>query len=327
MTECHPLVATMDQLSGLLAFVHAAEARNFTRAAHRLGISPSGISKAISRLESRYGVRLLQRTARSVALTIEGAAYFERCKRIIADLEDAKDVLTSAQKTPRGLLRVTLPLSIGRLHLARVLPAFAQKYPDVQLEVHISDRLIDLVEERFDVAVRMGKLSDSRLVARRLATSALTTCATPAYLKRHGVPRTPEDLAKHNCIQFVVPSTGRAQPWQFERDGRRISVPVPGNVRMDHAESLVEAALAGTALIQISNFVTAPAIRQRQLEPVLTSFQAEGPPIWALYPQTHNPIPRVRAFVDFLVRWASQQEFAAVWVANRRKSASKGGPL
>jgi LysR family transcriptional regulator for bpeEF and oprC len=300
----------MDHLSGLLAFVHAAEARSFTRAAHRLGISPSGISKAISRLESRHGVRLLQRTARSITLTPEGSAYYERCKKILADLEEAEHVLTDAHKSPRGLLRVTLPLSIGRLHLARMLPEFARQYSEVQLEVHVSDRITDLVEEKFDVAVRMGKLSDSRLVARRLASGTLTTCATPSYLKRHGVPKRPEDLLQHNCIQFEVPSTGRTQPWWFQRDRRRISVPVRGNLRLDHAESMVEAALAGTALIQISSYVTAPAIARRQLQPVLTAYQVDSPPIWVMYPQNSSPTPRLRAFVDFLVKWGAISNFA-----------------
>jgi LysR family transcriptional regulator, regulator for bpeEF and oprC len=171
--------------------------------------------------------------------------------------------------------------------------------------------LIDLVEDRFDVAIRMGKLDDSRLVARRLAVGVLTTCAAPSYQKRHGVPSTPEDLAEHNCIAFVVPSTGRIQPWQFRRAGRRISIPVSGNLRLDHAEALVEAALAGTALIQISSYVTGPAIERRQLETVLTAFQVDSSAIWVLYPRSQHPTPRVRAFVDFLVSWAAGQQFAS----------------
>jgi LysR family transcriptional regulator for bpeEF and oprC len=301
----------VDKLSGILALVHAAEARSFTQAAQRLGISPSGVSKAISRLESQYGVRLLQRTARSVALTPEGAAYYERCKRIVAEFEEAEHVLSDAHATPSGLLRVTLPLSIGRLHLARVLPEFARRFPEIQLEARMSDRFIDLVDERFDVAIRMGKLDDSRLVARRLATGVLTTCAAPAYLKRHGVPRKPEDLTEHNCIAFIVPSTGRTQQWQFRRAGRRISISVSGNLRLDHAEALVEAAMAGTALIQISSYVTGPAIERRQLETVLTAFEVDSPAIWVLYPRSQHPTPRVRAFVDFLVSWAAGQQFAS----------------
>ena len=300
----------MDHLSGILAFVHAAQARSFTRAAHRLGISPSGISKAILRLESRHGVRLLQRTARSITLTPEGSAYYERCQKILADLEEAEHVLTDAHKSPSGLLRITLPLSIARLHLARVLPEFARQHSEVQLEVHVSDRVADLVEDKFDVAIRIGKLSDSRLVARRLASGTLTTCATPSYFKRYGVPKRPEDLVQHNCIQFELPNTGRAQPWQFQRDGRRFNVAVRGNLRLDHAEAMVEAAMAGTALIQISSYVTAPAIAHRQLQSILTTYQVDSPPIWAVYPQNSSPTPRVRAFVDFLVKWGASGNFA-----------------
>ena len=292
----------------MLALVYVAEARSFTQAAQRLGISPSGASKAISRLESQYGVRLLQRTARSVTLTPEGAAYYERCKRIVADVEEAEHALSDAHKAPRGLLRVTLPLSIGRLHLARVLAEFARQYPEIEVEARVSDRMVDLVDEGFDVAIRMGRLDDSRLVARRLATGVLTTCAAPSYLKRHGAPKKPEDLARHNCIAFVVPSTGRIQHWQFKRDGRRFSIPVSGNLRFDHAEALVEAAVAGTAMIQISSYVTAAAIKHRQLVPVLISYQVDSPPISVLYPQSANPPPRIRAFVDFLVSWAARLE-------------------
>jgi DNA-binding transcriptional LysR family regulator len=181
----------------------------------------------------------------------------------------------------------------------------SRKYPEVQLELHVSDRMIDLVEERFDVAVRLGKLNDSRLVARRLATGTLTTCAAPAYIKQHGVPRHSKDLANHNCIQFIVPSTGRAQPWQFKQDGRHLSVPVQGNLRVDHAEALVEAALAGTAIIQISSYVTKPAMSRGQLHSILAPYQIDSPPIWVLHPQSANPTPRLRAFVDFLVQWGA----------------------
>jgi LysR family transcriptional regulator for bpeEF and oprC len=300
----------MDQFSGLLAFVRAAEERSFTKAAHKLGISPSGVSKAISRLEAQFKVRLLHRTSRSITITPEGAAFYERCRQIVTDLEDAGQLLSRAQEAPRGLLRVTLPLSVGRLHLARALPEFARRYPDVKMEASLTDRRVDLVEEGYDVAVRMGKPPDSRLVARQLATGVLTTCAAPSYLKRHGVPRRPEDLANHNCVHFVVPSTGRVQDWRFQRGGKQLSIPVPGNLSLDHAEALVEAALAGTALIQISSYVTAPAIRARLLKAVLREFQVDSPPVWVMYRHNRNLTPRVRAFVDFLVQWAERSQLS-----------------
>jgi LysR family transcriptional regulator for bpeEF and oprC len=237
-------------------------------------------------------------------MTPEGTVFYERCRQIVADLEDAEQMLSQAREVPQGALRITLPLSVGRLHLARVLPEFAQRYPEVTLSASFSDRLIDLIDEGYDVAVRLGKPPDSRLIARQLAVGRMMTCAAPAYLKRHGTPRVPEDLADHNCIQFVAPNTGRSFEWRFQRDGKRFGVAVSGNLALDHAEALVEAAMAGTALIQISSYVTAAAIRSGDLKAVLTEFQVEAPPIWVMYPQNRHLTPRVRTFVDFLMDWA-----------------------
>jgi DNA-binding transcriptional LysR family regulator len=167
----------MDNLSGILAFVRSAEARNFTKAAHQLGMTPSGVSKAISRLENQFKVRLLHRTSRSVTMTSEGITFYERCRQIVADLEDAELLLSQARGAPRGMLRITLPLSVGRLHLARVIPAFVQRYPEITVEASFTDRLVDLIEEGYDVALRMGKPPDSRVVARKLTVGSLTTCA------------------------------------------------------------------------------------------------------------------------------------------------------
>lgn len=302
----------MDSFSGILAFVRAAEARSFTKAAHRLGISPSGVSKAISRLEAQFKVRLLHRSSRSITLTPEGEQFYHRCSEIVRSLEDAGDVLSRAHEVPQGTLRVSLPVSIGRLHLARALGEFTQRYPAVTVEASLTDRLIDLTEEGCDVAIRMGRPPGSRLVARRLAAGTLTTCAAPSYLKKHGVPRTPEELTGHNCVRFAVPSTGRVQDWKFQRDGRRFSVAVSGNLVFDHAEALVEAAIVGTALVQISSYATNPAIGARLLRPVLSEFAVESPPVWILYPQNRNLTPRVRAFVDFMSEWSAQSGLSAV---------------
>jgi len=302
----------MDNLGGILAFVRAAEARSFTKAAQQLGMSPSGVSKAISRLEEQFKVRLLHRTSRTVTMTPEGTVFYERCRQIVADLEDAEQMLSQAREVPQGALRITLPLSVGRLHLARVLPEFAQRYPEVTLSASFSDRLIDLIDEGYDVAVRLGKPPDSRLIARQLAVGRMMTCAAPAYLSRHGTPRVPEDLADHNCIQFVAPNSGRSFEWRFQRDGKRFGVAVSGNLALDHAEALVEAAMAGTALIQISSYVTAAAIRAGDLKAVLTEFQVEAPSIWVMYPQNRHLTPRVRTFVDFLMDWAKTNRLKGI---------------
>jgi len=294
----------LDNLTGVLAFVRAAEARSFTLAARSLGISPSGVSKAIARLEAGFRVRLLHRTSRSVTLTPEGAAFYERCRQIVSDLEDAEQSLSAARQTPRGKLRVTLPLSLGRLYLAHLLPQFLARYPEMEVQASATDRMVDLVEEGVDVAVRLGALSDSRLVARQLVTGRLITCAAPVYLARHGVPREPDDLRTHNCIRFVVPSTGVARDWLFRRDGAVSPVRVQGNLTFDHAECLVEAATAGTGIIQISSYVTGEAVRSGALKPMLEAFQVDSPSMWAIYPQNRHLTPRVRVFVDFLVEAA-----------------------
>jgi LysR family transcriptional regulator, regulator for bpeEF and oprC len=296
----------MNNLGGILAFVRAVETRNFTKAAQHLGMSPSGVSKAISRLEDQFKVRLLYRTSRSVTMTPEGEAFYERCRQIVADLESAEQTLSQSREVPRGALRVTLPLSVGRLHLARMLPEFTERYPEVTLSASFNDRLIDLIDEGYDVAVRLGRPPDSRLIARRLASGKMVTCASPAYLKRRGTPTTPEDLIKHNCIRFVGPNTGRSFEWTFQRDGKRFGIAVSGNLTLDHAEALVQAAMAGTAIIHVSNYVTAPAIRAGELKAVLTGFEVEAPALWVMYPHNRHVTPRVRAFVDFLLDWAKR---------------------
>jgi len=301
----------MENLTGMLAFVRAAEARSFTTAARQIGISPSGVSKAISRLEGAFRVRLLHRTSRSVTMTPEGAAFYERCRQIVAELEDAEQFLSRAQEMPRGRLRVTLPLSVGRLHLARLLPEFQARYPEVTIEASAADRMVDLVDEGIDVAVRLGKPPDSRLVARQLIGGQLVTCAAPAYLRRHGTPRKPEDLREHNCARFVVPSSGVAREWLFQRDGKRFTITVAGNLTFDHAECLVEAATAGTAIVQISSYVTGDAFRSGRLKPILTRFQAQSPAMWVMYPQNRHLTPRVRAFVDFLVEAAQDGKLSS----------------
>jgi DNA-binding transcriptional LysR family regulator len=300
----------MQDLAGILAFVRAAEARSFTKAARQLGISPSGVSKAISRIENAFKVRLLQRSSRSVTLTAEGTVFYERCRRILLDLEEAEQALSQARDVPRGLLRVSLPLALGRRPLARLLPEFARRHPEVAIEARISDRMVDLIEEGFDVAVRLGQPQDSRLVARRLATGELVTCAAPAYLRRHGTPKAPEDLHAHNCARFIVPSTGVARDWMFQRDGESVAMPVSGNLALDHAEALVEAAIAGTAIIQISSYVTGQALQQGLLKPILAHFVAPTAPVWALYPQNRHLTPRVRTFVDFLAECADAGKLA-----------------
>lgn len=301
----------LENLTGVLAFVRAAEARSFTGAARGLGITPSGVSKAISRLETHFGVRLLQRTSRSVTLTTEGAAFYERCRQIVVDLESAEQSLSAAQEAPRGRLRVTMPVAIGRGHIARLLSGFLHRHPEVTLDADATDRIVDLAEEGFDVALRLGRPPDSRLVARRLIGGTQVTCASPAYLEEHGEPAVPEALAGHDCTRFVVPSTGVVRDWVFRRDGADFQVPVTGRLTFNQSECLVEAACAGAGIIQISSYVTGHAIAQGRLRAILTGFAVESPELWVLYPQNRHATPRVRAFVDYLVEAARDGRLTA----------------
>jgi len=302
----------LENLTGVLAFVRAAEVRSFTGAARVLGITPSGVSKAISRLEAHFGVRLLQRTSRSVTLTTEGAAFYDRCRQIVADLQTAEQSLSAAREAPRGRLRVTMPVALGRGHIARLLPGFLHRHPEVTIEANATDRIVDLAEEGFDVALRLGRPPDSRLVARRLIGGTQVTCASPAYLAARGEPATPEALAEHDCTRFVVPSSGVVREWVFRRDGVTFEVPVTGRLTFNQSECLVEAACAGAGIIQISSYVTGQAIAQGRLLPILTGFAVESPELWALYPQNRHATPRVRAFVDYLVETAREGRLGAM---------------
>ncbi|MBT6118686.1 MAG: LysR family transcriptional regulator, partial [Rhodospirillaceae bacterium] len=192
----------MDHLAGMAVFAKVVEARSFTAAAEQLGLSKSAVSKQISRLEDRLGIRLLNRTTRRLSLTEAGAAYYERCARIVAEAEAADLAITHLQSEPRGVLQVNAPMSFGIAHVAPAIPDFLERYPELRVDMTLNDRVVDLVDEGFDVAIRIGALADSSLIARRLAESRMVAVAAPGYLQRHGAPDRPEDLERHNCLSY-----------------------------------------------------------------------------------------------------------------------------
>lgn len=290
----------MDKLNSLIIFVRAAQHRSFSVAARQLGISPSSVSKAVLRLEESVGTRLFNRTTRTITLTEDGAAFYERCQQILDELEEAELELGRARSTPTGTLRINLTTALGRLHIVPVLPLFAAKYPNLKLDVSLTDRMVDLIEEGIDAVVRIGSGPDSRLIMRGLATARLVVCASPTYLARHGEPKTPEDLKHHNCVSFVSSRTGRAVEWLFQRDGQKFNLAVDGNLRLDHGEALLDVALRGAGLVQVYNYMAARAIALGEIKPVLESYVAPGSPISVLYPQKRHLPTKVRAFVDFI---------------------------
>lgn len=301
----------MLDLRALSIFVKVAERRSFVGAARDLGMSQSGVSNAINRLESDLGVRLLARTTRSVNLTEDGTAFLDRCRQIIASLDEAELVLSRARLQPRGRLRVDLPVSFGRLKIVPILPAFRAAYPEVQLALSFNDRYLDLVGEGIDVAVRFGALEDSSLIARRLTRTQFGVVGAPSYFAKHGRPRRPEDLAKHNCFAYVVRETGLVRAWQFQRGREAAAITPNGDMSFDDGASICASACAGGGLAQLHDYYVGDAVAAGQLDYALRSFNPPAEPISLVYPPTRHLSPKVRAFVDFMVAQFRPSDIAA----------------
>lgn len=289
----------MDALTDIAVFVRVVERGSFTLAANDLALSRAVVSKYLSRLEDRLGARLLHRTTRRLSLTEAGATLFEASRGALERIEEAEAVVAQFQSKPRGRLRVSAPMSFGILHLGPAMADFARAYPEITLDVRLDDRFVNLVEDGFDVAVRIGTLTDSSLVARKLAVTRALACASPAYLAEHGEPETPEDLATHNCLVYSY----LADLWRFTApDGREIPVAVKGSLRINNGIVLAEAAVAGHGILVTPSFYVAPLLRSGRLKQVLSRYKVTELGIHAVYPQRGHVPPKVRAFVDFLVQ-------------------------
>lgn len=291
----------MDNLADIAVFCRVVERGSFTLAAEDLAISRAVVSKYISRLEDRLGARLLHRTTRRLSLTEAGAALFEASRGALERIEEAEAAVAQFQAAPKGRLKVSAPMSFGILHLGPALAEFALQFPEVTLDLRLDDRFVNLVEEGVDVAVRIGALTDSTLVARRVATARAVACASPAYLRDFGEPETPEDLATHNCLLYSYLST--ANVWRFRAtDGREIQVAVGGALRANNGIVLVEAAVAGQGILMTPSFYVGPLIREGKLKRILSGYLLPDLGIHAVYPQRDFVPPKVRVFVDFLVK-------------------------
>ena len=291
------------QLSSIEQFCKAAELGSFTAAAEFLGLTPASVSRSISRLENRLGVRLFSRTTRSIRLTAEGELYRQECQQALERIVEAERAITGRQKTPSGVLRISVGTLYANYRLMPLLPKFTAAYPDIELELSLSSRLVDFVEEGFDLAIRLGIPDDSRLIAHRLEDAPVGVFATPDYLARKGTPQTLADLAAHDCIQFILPSTGRAMPWIFRDDaGKDIDYAFRSRQRVhDDALGCISWAAAGGGLFQIYHFIAAPAVARGELVEVLGRNGGRTRPFSILYPQNRHLSAKVRAFVDFLV--------------------------
>jgi DNA-binding transcriptional LysR family regulator len=289
----------MDNLSGISSFVHAAEQRSFVVAGRIMGLSSSAVAKSVARLEARLGVRLLHRTTRSIGLTEEGDVFLERCRRLLDDLHDATAMVSQARERPRGRLRLSVPHIVGHHLLIPVLPDFRRAYPEIELDIDLEDRVVDIISDRIDLAVRSGDLADARLIARPLGQQHFVVCGSTDYLARTGVPQTPADLTAHACIHFKYPSSGRRAPWAFRPPYD--AVPVPESVCFNNTDAGLLAAADGLGLAHLPVYVARPLIDTGQLRPVLTTHMRPFGTLSLIWPTNRQMSPKVRAFIDFFI--------------------------
>ena len=256
----------MNNLSAMAIFAKVVEAKSFTAAAARLGVTKSLVSREIGRLEDRLGARLLNRSTRRLSVTETGAAFYERCARVVAEAEEAERAVTNLQSEPRGTLMLNAPVSFGALHVAPAISEYLARFPEARIDMTLNDRFVDLVEEGFDLAIRIAVLTDSSLIARRLAPSRRAVCASYAYLERHGAPRVPDDLLHHNCMSYAYMAI--EDQWQLIEDGQSRAIPVSGNFRANNGDALREAALAGLGLAILPTFIVGRDIQEGRLASV-----------------------------------------------------------
>jgi len=307
----------MDKFAALTIFTTVVEQGGFGRAADKLGLSTSAVSRHVSELEATLAVRLLNRTTRRLSLTESGQAFHERCVQLLADLAEAEEAVSATALVARGTLRLTSAITFGVRHLAPALADFSALHPGVDFDVELSDRTVDIVEEGLDLAVRIGSIGSQALIARKLATTRMVLVAAPGYLARRGTPRTPADLAAHHCLTYEYLAGGNV--WRFrDRAGAELSVRIGGGAHANNGQFLAALAAAGLGLALEPDFIVAPDIRAGRLVVVLPDYAPPVSDIVVAYPSRRHLSAKVRVFVDFLVRrfadapeWALAPDVAA----------------
>lgn len=290
----------MDRIELFRIFARVVECSSFTRAADQLGIPRSSVSAAVHELERRIGVRLLNRTTRQVVITDDGAAFYERCIRLVADVDEAESLFRQTDGVS-GKLRVDVPGRIGRLIIAPALPDFFAQFPNVELVLGVTDRAVNIVEENIDCVLRVGQLRDSGLIARTIGTLPLINVASPRYLAKYGVPQAPDALVQHCAVRFASPVTGRVEDWEWRSDGVVKTMSVGGRLTVNNAEAYIAAAVAGIGLIQIPAYDVQHQIVTGELVEVLAEFRADPMPMALLYPQRRHLSRRLQVFANWLI--------------------------
>ncbi len=290
----------MDRIDLFRTFARVVECASFTRAADTLGMPRSSVSAAVIELEARVGARLLHRTTRKVSPTQDGAAFYERCLRLIADVEETEGLFRQTAGQPSGKLRIDVPGRIGRLIIAPALPEFLDRHPQLDIELRVTDRTVNLVEESVDCVLRVGPLSDSGLIARKIGDLSLINVASPAYLAQHGTPSAPDDLGAHLAVNYASPSTGRVEDWEWVDNGEVSMMPIRGRVTVNSAEAYIACCLAGLGLIQIPAYDVKRHIEAGELVEVMPDHRAEPMPMALLYSHRQHLSRRLQVFADWL---------------------------
>ena len=290
----------MDRLLALQAFARVVELGGFTKAGDSLQLSKTTVSDLVQGLEKHLGVRLLQRTTRRVSATSDGAAFYERCAHILVELDEAEAAVMQARVTAKGRLRVDMPGALAKTFIIPQLPAFLARHPLVRLELGMGLRPVQLLEESVDCVIRLGDQSDSSLVARRVGTMTSVCCASPAYLREHGTPRSPDELSAHSCVNYMSNRTGRILDWEFARDGQKVVLTLDGVFAVNDHEAYVAAGLNSLGIVKAANYIVRPYLDSGRLVAVLPDWTVEQYAISVMYPQSRHLSAKVRIFVDWI---------------------------
>jgi LysR family transcriptional regulator for bpeEF and oprC len=291
----------MDQLLAIRAFARVVEAGTFTKAADSLEMPNATLTKLVQALESHLGVKLLQRTTRRVSVTPEGAAYYEKTARMVKELEDIDSSVGAAQGRPRGHLRIDMGSSLANLVIIPALPEFLARYPDIRIDLGVSDRHIDLIGDNVDCVIRGGRLTEMSLIGRQIGSASWVTCATPAYLKQHGIPKAPEELEKnHVIVSYLSARTNRAVPMQFAREGKKLEIVGTRSIGVNESNGHLAAGVAGLGVIQTFAYTARPHLESGALIAILEKWQPAPYPFYVVYPPSRHLSNRLRVFIDWI---------------------------
>lgn len=301
----------MDRIDSLRVFARVAESSSFTKAADTLQMPRSSVSTAVQELEARVGARLLHRTTRRVSLTQDGTAFYERCVRLLSDYEEMETLFRQPASRLRGKLRVDVPGRLGRLVIAPALPDFFARFPEIELEMGVTDRPVDLVQEGVDCAVRVGPIGDSSLITRKIGDLSLLNCVSPVYLERYGVPTTIADLSRHFAVRYASPLSGRVEDWEYIEEGKARTLPMRSRITVNNAEAYIACCLAGLGLIQIPAYDVQAHLAAGELVEVMPDRRAAPLPIAIVYPHRLHLSRRLQAFIDWATALFHERLLAA----------------